>query len=64
MLKEAIFLALDEINKPEVEKLEIAKSLKTPNNHGFVDLVRYFLGDNYPPISFSDVESFLEVPQQ
>ncbi len=64
MLQSAVEQALSELNKNDKERIDLAKGLKDTNQHGFVDLVRYFLGVNYPPISFLDVEPFLEVPQQ
>lgn len=35
---------------------------QSPQDHGFVDLVRKYLNDNqieYPPISFTDIEPLL-----
>ena len=59
MLQSAIEQALSELNKNDEERIDLAKGLKDPNQHGFVDLVRYFLTDTFPPISYDNVIPYL-----
>lgn len=65
-LAEAVTWALGVLETPPETRAEvvrdIAGDITMPQEHGFVDLVRYYLNEHnieHPPLSFDDLRPYL-----